>query len=136
MPEQRSLTQEEIAQTTYRAWAHAWGAPVPPWETLSLEAQSTFLRLAKHAESAMTRLEGEGYTRVTDELMRLAHGEMEPSRSPRDLIAWEAVARHLATLLDSDEVEGPEALGDLEASWAPWAARRRETLIERTEVNL
>lgn len=136
MPENLALTPEDIANTCYRAWSHAWGGAVPAWETLALEVQVPFLRLARRAESALERLQGQSFSRVTEELMRLAFGEHEPSRTPRDLIAWEAVARHLVALIDSDELDSPEALGDLEGSWAPWGELRRSKVIERTEGEL
>lgn len=133
MPESLILIQEDLAQTCFRTWHLAGGVTSQPWEHLSLESQMPWLRLAKRAEEVLTRMEGSNYQSVGEELMRLAQGEGEWRCSPRDSIAWQGVARHLAALLDSDEIESGEDLLELEASWSAWGEKKRESLITRSE---
>lgn len=121
------LTPDELAASCYRAFLSASGLRPDPWEGLALEHQAPWLRVALHGEAALLSCEGrhpsEGgaalaalQARGDPALLEMALG------APRNRLAYEALARHLLTLIDGD---GSPDLPALEASWADWATRRR-----------
>lgn len=121
---QKTLSTEDVAQTAWRAFSSAMGSNVP-WDFLSYEAQDPWLRLALRAEKVMQENEGRTYREVAAKLHEAAMGGGQFA-SPLHTLAWEAVTRHLMTLLDADDIADLDAL---EKSWAEWVAKRKEILV-------
>lgn len=111
------LTSEELAASCYRAWSAACAFPGLAWEQLSLDDQTPWLKVARKGEEILSRMQGKTYHAAGLELHGLA-GDCT-FHSP---LAWEAVARHLTTLLDADDIDD---LGGLEQSWRDWAAKKQ-----------
>ncbi len=120
-----SLEPQDVARSAYHAYRAAGGERAAgEWEGLSLDRQALFLRLAKFGGGELAMLEGKPYSHAGGKLRQLATGAEEPV-SPRECLAWEAVARHLTTLLDADDVTD---LSALELSWGEWAGRKAPEL--------
>ena len=68
----------------------------------------------------LTSLEGKPYATGAEELARCFHAGKIPL-SPAQMVTWQAVARHLVTIMDDDELSD---LAALEESWGPWALQR------------
>lgn len=119
-----TLGVEETAASCYRAVRAASGSTQGEWDALSLEAQVPFLRTARHGPALLERLEGAGWREVARavfaEACPEAEGAWEALPEPYKR-AWEAGARHLAALLDADDIDNVEGL---ENSWREWAKRR------------
>ena len=121
-----TLSPEEMAASAFRAFCFAGQVEVPPsWEEESCENQDRWLRLAQKAQQGLLDFDGQPVKQAAAWL--LGHwSHEEPGKVwgllPRGLqLCWEAVARHLNTLLDSDEVSD---VGALERSWNEWAKER------------
>lgn len=127
----------ELARSAFKVFCLVMGQ-AEDWDRASLERQQPWLLVGNQAGGLLERLEGNSFAHCGYELMRL---HLAPEERPgaltvwntlpaRARLAWEAVARHLATLLDSDEVT---SLEEAEALWPAWAekasAKRKE--VER-----
>lgn len=122
------LAPEQMAVTVANAFFHASGCGEPSWDALSDDEQQRWLKLAVRGPLLMQTLEGQNFHAVGTKLASFWAGDdgrFYNSLLPRMKTAWQAVARHLTTLLDceADQI-GP--LSILEASWGPWAARKTE----------
>lgn len=120
------LNLEETAATCYRAWHYAAAWKQQPWDHLSLDEQSLWLRMAKSCERIMELSEGKSYADAGESLAKVHCGDRDVvytvyTANSRLKLAWQALARHLVTLMDSDDVE---SLDSLEQSWGPWAEER------------
>jgi hypothetical protein len=124
------LDMEQVAQSACRVFCYVLGGPAN-WEGLSPEEQGAWLQLAKNSDAILTKHEGAHYQVAAQELfaawVEAKFGEGTGSTLPwKDVpligqLAWQAVARHLHTLLDSDEISD---LGAMESLWRPWAEKR------------
>jgi hypothetical protein len=121
-----TLTVEEIARSAYNACAHA--AMVedgPNWEGEGTDQQARWIYLARRAQEELPSFDGkkapEAARWLYEQWARDAGALDWEHLALRLRLCWEAVARHLATLLDSDELEDMAAL---EHSWGEWTAAR------------
>ncbi len=119
------LSPDELAGSCYRVFCLASGMDsFAPWEHLSLEFQEPWLRMALAAEAVLVGCEGRSYAQAgcalaeaqckgDEQLLNLALS------GTRNRTCYEALARHLMTLFESEKV--PD-VGTLELSWRDWAA--------------
>ncbi len=122
MPQtENGLDTELIARSGWTAYRAAMQLPLIPWEHASDEEEARWQRVALHAEGLLLTLQGQRFDQIAPVLARSYWRDERPLTSAETL-AWEAAARHLATLLDADEI--PEDLAKQEQSWAEWAQKR------------
>jgi hypothetical protein len=120
MPQQMSI--EDMASSAFRTFAFAGNVEEEPiWDHLSTDDQMRWRHLARQAEPVMLQLEGSPYRKVAEKLfllfMRSEDVSVWESQEPRMKLIWQAISRHLAALLDSDDIEGPD---HLERHWGEW----------------
>ncbi len=116
------LDTRDIAASAFRAFSYAGGVQdEPEWDKLDSETQLRWLHLAKHAEGTLQAMEDKPYQQAAAGLAALWAKTDDPAFfetfSKRLQIIWQAVTRHLMTLLDCDDVDSPEPL---ERSWGEW----------------
>ncbi len=116
-----------LAQSCQRLFAQAMGADkAPEWDRLSHEAQALWCRLALGGEQVLENCEGGTYRDAARKLARRAFVDDQLGdqavHAPRDLLAWEAVTRHLMCVFD--EADGFD-LSASEEMWVGWARERR-----------
>lgn len=122
-----TLTPEEIAASAYRAFASAGNVEEPPvWENEGYEMQAAWHAVALAAMAELPDFNGQPVHKAARWLASIwSKGRLEDERYnalPTQLkLCWEAVTRHLATVLDSDELTD---LAGLERSWAEWTRVR------------
>lgn len=129
------LDVNEVARSLHSAWAHATrgllGNDVPPisWDALPLEEQATFLAVASRGERIIERMEGQTLSQVGFALFQASRPNFEEEQNQEAWAAigflgqtmWEAIARHMAMLVDCDEVIDLE---QAEGQWYEWAKRK------------
>lgn len=125
-----SLDDSGIAESLYKAVSIAQGNE-PNWDGLGLEDQMMYLRVAKKGPLVAQDMVGESWQDVAYEMYRLSSGQdVEDQQlsmtwanmAPVGRLVWEIIARHLIMLLDADDL----VLGQAEAMWQPWLAKRLE----------
>lgn len=117
-----SLSPDDVAASAYRSFhAACLRAQPPDFDGLPWEEQQEWFRLALGAERLLEEYHGRPYPEAASALAALHAGGDAPRETPRGGVAWQAVCRHLMTLLDCDEVFDLEAL---ELSWREWAKSR------------
>ncbi len=124
MPQtENGIDTEVIAQSCAMAYRAALGLPRVPFDHISDEDEARWQRLAIKAEERMLSLEGCGFDKVALELVRMWQRDDDIKGIPhKSIVAWGAVARHLAMLLECEEV--PPDLAKQEQAWAEWARKR------------
>lgn len=92
-----------------------------------------YIAVADQAPGVFEAMQGMPMSQVADRLYVIWRAAFDlpaaksAETSPNTQLAWEAVARHLAALLD--DFDGEEmTLEDLEKSWGPWASSKLEKL--------
>lgn len=133
------LDVPEVARSLHRAWQHANRALLlplddpavqpPSWDALSIEEQAVFLGVAARGERIIDRLEGQTLPEVAFALFSHATQQSDSDTAQQSWVAigflgqtmWEAIARHMAMLVDCDEVAD---LDQAEAQWYDWAKRK------------
>lgn len=131
-----TFSREELAKSCCTVFHTALQLTHEAWERQSLEKQLPWLRLAQGGPIRLEQLEGATYAQVGREmwLVTLAERAAEASDAWDHLpwefhYAWEAVARHLMTMLDADDVEN---VPELEQGWRQWLLaklRPQEVLV-------
>lgn len=125
MAEQDTLLRlEDQARSAASAFGHAAGDWRDP-DDLPGDEAGRWLAAVRSAHAWLPTYDGrpaaDAAARLRDEWC-LGDDLLALREAPR-LLAWEAAARHLCAVLDSDD--GNLDLESLERSWADWAARRR-----------
>ncbi len=118
------LETPELAESAYKVFGSIIGER-QVWEMMSLESQTPWMLVAQQARGLLESLEGNSFAHCGYEMMRLFLPSEERTNAlalwntlpERARLAWEAVARHLAALMDSDEVDSLESA---EALWPAW----------------
>lgn len=125
MPEVK-LTIEETAVSAFRVYALASGVEEEPsWDALSDADQQRWFVLARKSEALLEELDGQSFVTAAMALAKVWSGSEDFwARLPYVMqLAWNAVARHLAACMDSDEID---TLESLERFWGEWARERSE----------
>jgi hypothetical protein len=124
MPQtENGLDTEVIAQSCCMAFRAAQGLPRIPFEQVADEDEARWQRLALKAEEMMTSMEGMAFHQVGPTVAKTWMRESEtPKLTPSEFWAWQAVTRHLAMLLEADEI--PDNLQAREESWKEWVLNR------------
>ncbi len=125
------LDLEEVAQSAYRTHSLVSGK-APMWEGLSFEDMSRWVRLAREGETLLDNLQETPFRVVGKVLAEAWNGMTHRPAGWKEMLAWEAVARHLATLYDA---ETPPQLPELEAAWPPWAQAREELYLNTGDAH-
>jgi hypothetical protein len=122
------LSLEAAAMSAWYAWAWAKGIAQPDLERADDEELARFGRLANKSENLLGSLEGLPVSDVSQKVYECwdMGRRSYDTLSDKEKIAWEAVTRHLATLIDADEI--PD-LRSLERSWAKWAEKRLKRTV-------
>jgi hypothetical protein len=121
MPELK-LNPEELAMSGFRVFCAANGVLEPDWDNQSDEEQGRWLHMAKKAERVLESLDGKSFDLASRALCELwADGKIYDGLDRGLQLAWNATARHLATIFNSDEIDTLEAL---ERMWVEWARER------------
>lgn len=118
------LNGDELAATLYAAAAAARGGDAPPWEHLAHGAATPYLLAARQGPLRLGAMDGESYAAAAAAMYQICtggEGSAWDALPPRSRLVYEAMARHLAAVLDCDELDSLESL---ERSWGPWAERR------------
>jgi hypothetical protein len=132
MPDTLSgLTLEELAPSAFRVFAMLQAVPEPEWEADYQTTESGWLAVGEWAIRFSDEDPGDGEgVRFADlaekarAIFLLQIGVPAPFDSPMcDLIAWEAVARHLFGAIQCEPNEKWK-LAQTEATWPAWASRR------------
>lgn len=126
-----------IAETAYNAYRKALsgkddeGADLPLWEELPTAPQGDWVQVALLAIPLVEGSTELSFLSLAMELFLCFHrrrclleGQPLPSFSEqpaRQRYAWEAVARHLANVIDYDRNEEPLGLEELEDFFLGWA---------------
>jgi hypothetical protein len=120
---ENGIDTDILGQSAAHAWRAAMGLSPLPFEHLSIEDEERWLRLGKNAEEFLGALVDARFNQVGMNLARLWARSSEPlTLKDKEQLAWEATARHMATLLDADQM--PRDLEKLEQSWGPWTVNR------------
>ncbi len=123
MPQtENGIDTEIIAQSCAMAYRAAMGLPRIPFNQISDEDEARWQRLALKAEGLLFALENSVFALVAVQVAHSWHRTADVKLSPQELLAWEAVARHMAMLLECDEV--PADLAKQEQAWQEWAKKR------------
>ncbi len=127
MPQtENGIDTEIIAQSCAMAHRAALGLPRVPFDHISDDDEARWQRLAIKAEELMTSLEGQNFEQVAYAVARaFLRVEGVLSLDAKMQVAWGAVARHLAMILDSEEIPGD--LQKQEEAWREWAKKRLST---------
>ncbi len=121
-----NLTTEDVAASAYRACCYAAQVEAPPsWEGENLDTMQRWLHLAGRAQTGLEDFHGKPYAQGASWLFGVwAQEEGAYEKLPLPLkLCWEAVTRHLVTLLDAEK-EDLEDLTSLEKSWGEWHKER------------
>ena len=108
----------EAAASCYRAFAHAAQTDPLPWGLLEPAAREGWLRVVRSGGLVLQAKDGRP-AREMGEALRELFGA--PEGAPAFALPWEAAARHLFALIDSDDIDDLPAL---EQSWREWARNR------------
>lgn len=121
------IRPDQLAESAFRAFHSALGDSLT-WDDASAEEEAVFERLGLTALAILEPQAGKSWPVIADDLWRrtrrwLGHPETVLTDLPLcQQLAWEALARHLAAVLDAgDELDN---LGALESSWRGWAENR------------
>lgn len=117
------LSTEEMAMSAFRVFCYASGVAEPNWDHQSDEEQGRWLQMARRAERALESLIGKSYNQAARALCELWSDNpliYEGLAYPLQL-SWNATARHLAAVIDSDEIDSLDAT---ERFWGDWARER------------
>lgn len=138
------LDPEQLAQSAFRVWQSitggnaSWVGQRPGLDLMPADVQEGWARIGSYAEGLLARLAAEGggsragvsYREAGYHVMTLSL-DRDRRKIARDLwnqamgeqaqLAWEAVARHLAMVLNSDELG---SLEEAEAIWPMWVTSR------------
>lgn len=105
---------------------------IKPWDSLGHEDQAPFLKVAVRGPKAIEQLEGQVMPVVAFRMFALTIDDSQEmaislwrDSDPLLWIMWEAIARHLAFLVDSDELPSNDSS---EERWGSWAAAKLERL--------
>lgn len=126
-----NLSPREVALTAYRVFCEAsLLTQFPPLEEIPWDKQVGWQRLARLAEDTLLAHEGKSWVDAAKALATLYSGSEQALASggweqARIQIAWQAVARHLAYLLDGGDIQDLEAL---ELSWREWVKSRHPAI--------
>ena len=122
MPEVK-LVPEEMAVSAFRTFCYCAGVE-PDFDKLGDEEQGRWMALARSCERTLEELDGKSFNIATEALADIWGGHKGfYERLPRDIqVAWMGTTRHLATLLESDEID---SLDTAERFWGEWAQKRR-----------
>ncbi len=125
---ENGITLEAVAVSAYNAFCYAQGA-TPKFEHLSLEDTARWANLANKAEGAMAAFEGKPVDVAAAEVLKIwSRGTMDFKKQPVPWqLYWSAVTRHLATLVDAEEI--PDLAG-LERSWREWVEARMAKAVK------
>jgi len=144
MSEGISVGTQELAQSLYSLVARigqkqqqdaenlAEPIPVPDWAGLAWDKQAPWLTLASRAPKRMESLEGRPLVEVAFEMFKLTcnYEEAEQAQQvwdqfmPANLkLMWQAVTRHIFTIMDCDELSSP---GESEQMWYDWFIARAD----------
>lgn len=115
----------EIARSAFNVWK---GDLPGDWDRLSADEQAIWTIFAKRAPERLALLEGKPYSEAAAEVWAIfqrARGRPVTIQefahaAPLERLAFEAVARHLALLMDSDEADPAKA----EQMWIEWRRER------------
>jgi len=129
------IDNETLAITLYRAVrnaVHAFtGTLDKDWDEAQDSHKTMFLIVALRGPDVIEYSEGQPIAGIAARLYALAHCEpttsLEYWQNSTDRITclvWEVVARYLAMIVDSDELND---LGQAEQFWFDWAKRKRES---------
>jgi hypothetical protein len=111
------------AVSCYNVYAYAAGMTEPNFELLTEDSQSLWGRLATRAEILIDNGEGMKF----HEIGKLVAHDWSRGQIPWDQVTdkqklcWEAVARHLAYLINAEDIPDLQAS---ERSWALWAQQK------------
>lgn len=114
---------------------------IPEWEGLAWDKQSPWLMIASKAPARMESLEGMRLIDVAFEIFRITctyEEEMDAKRvffevMPQQFrLMWEALVRHLHTMMDCDEA----GFGESEQQWFEWYCRKCENAVETPQILL
>jgi hypothetical protein len=121
------LPIEAVAVSAFNAWSYAQGLKSPNFDHLSIEDMGKWGRLANHAEQLLNSMEGKPLDVATSEVYKFWSREGGDYAKLNDWqkLHWQAVVRHLATLIDAEEI--PD-LQTLERSWGQWVIVRGRKL--------
>jgi hypothetical protein len=128
------LSVAETAQSLHRLNDQLCGREPEPWEGLAYEHQLPWLALASRGPAKMQGMEGARLRDVAAQLWKLACAPEDADgaeqvfyQTPDDgfRLRWEAIARHLHTLIDCDELSSPE---ESERMWLDWYSKKANYL--------
>jgi hypothetical protein len=121
------LSLEAAAVSAYNAffWAQGLGDK-PNFDHLNLDDTAQWSRLALKAEAVLGALEGKPMDVAASEVAKVwSIGKIDYKELPlKQQLCWQAVTRHLCTLIDAEEIPH---LVTLEKSWGEWV----ETQLKR-----
>jgi hypothetical protein len=141
--EQELQVARRIAISAYHAFRYAMhnvgprDQPLPNWEGLPEEAQDGWFRavfVVKAETDDVTDLPWYTLAQHAYEVYAKAvgqHATVWSALDKRQQVAWEAAARHILLVFESEDLT-EETLGDLEAKWLAWVDRRIKSQEEQT----
>ena len=108
----------ELGKSCWRLMAkmlnhHEPNVPPRDWELLSPPEQESWLKVGMHGPAALEKMEGQPFVSVAESIFQIACTEDVRHRSaeiyhqimPPDFrLRWEIISRHLAALIDCDEI--------------------------------
>ncbi len=120
------FNNERLAASIYRVWCGACGITLLngsaiSWDQLSFAEHDPWFAVARGAINTITACEGKTWREASESLARLCPLVVVPPDG-RDMVAWQAVARHLVTLIDAEDVD---SVADVEAYWVNWAKEQQ-----------
>lgn len=150
------LTSEQLAESAFRVWlsltngpsvdgSAGWVGQPPTLDLMPAATQESWLRLGQHSEALLAQLASRGggsragvsYQEAAYHVMVLFLDKSERPAAQSawavageaTRLAWEAVTRHLAMVLNSDELG---SLEEAEAIWSEWASKKRTATMTRS----
>lgn len=129
---ENGMTLPVLAESTWKAFRHAAGTPVPEAHTFenASEVEITgFSRLAQWLVASVDDLEGKSFIDLAKEAGGVYLGEDAPALSPFALATFEAAVRHGLGLCEADD--WGRNLEATEAGWSAWV----ETKLKREAIH-
>jgi hypothetical protein len=118
------LGKDELAASAFRVFCYAGRVAEPDYDKLGDDEQRRWMNVGISAERVLEELDGKSFERATEAIFHLFAPELPFSQIPVEIQwAWRATTRHLATILESDEID---SLASAERFWAEWARERMQ----------
>lgn len=133
------ISTEELAQSIYSLVTgilaiHSQNNPQPTWESLSLDKQHPWITVASRGPAKLDKCDGLPMKEAAFQMFHLqANAELSEAQKVWEeqlpwsyKLLWEAIARHIFTLMDADDASPAES----ELQYVRWFQRKAAELPE------